>query len=601
MPLGLPWLAMLTLPLLSAVGPMRAPPARPQIGAAAAPSQGGHRATMLTILSTNDLHAALDGVDDPVLAGASGRMGGVDRVAGMLARLRAEAPGPVLTVDAGDCFVGDPGVDDLEGRPCADLLRLLGVQVTTLGNHEFDHGDCQSGDGQGAGTGEGAPPPGPRCALARVLGLMEPPVVSANILTPDGRLPPDLTGLKPFVVLDVGGIKVGVTGVLTPDAPLMTADETGWQGIRIDDPVEAVRRVLPSMRSEGAAVVVVLAHLEGECDRPGPSCKVGGELGRLADSFAPGEVDLIVAGHAHAVIAGGGRRVPIIEARSHGRFVGRTRIAVSTGVERVTHGRTAVVSIDNVPVCAGVDPASRACAPAWTGFHGPAPADPDTARWLAALRDKAGVACGEPLAHAMELIANVPTDATGPLRETPMGNLTADLMREAAGQGAGTAGPADMAIVNLGWVRAAIGPGPVTRCDLGRAWPIPDRLVEVSLTGAEVQRMLAAAMALAVHPFALSGAHLVRDAAAGGWRVTDTSGAALVPDRRYRIVTTAFIAGLSRRVPVWVQPIPAGRVRPLDWPTALEGLSHAIEARGHVEAPRGLRSMDAAAGAGLAR
>jgi 2',3'-cyclic-nucleotide 2'-phosphodiesterase (5'-nucleotidase family) len=189
--------------------------------------------------------------------------------------------------------------------------------------------------------------------------------------------------------------------------------------------------------------------------------------------------------------------------------------------------------------------------------------------------------CAEVVAEATEDILTRRAD------ETPLGNLTADLLREAAAE----AGPdgqvrwADLAFTNQGSVRDSLRKGPITRCDLHRVWPFEDGLVEVRLTGAEVQR-LAAFWLETVHKIpAVSGIVITRNRD-GTIEVGTPDGRPLDPRKEVRAVTTAYLLKGGDRMDAFLGRLPADRIRVLTAdPTYRDAFARLLKARGRVSAP----------------
>jgi 2',3'-cyclic-nucleotide 2'-phosphodiesterase (5'-nucleotidase family) len=514
--------------------------------------------TVIRVLSTNDLHGAVDGVEMPELAGPSKRLGGLEFLAGLEKKLVAEAPDRTLLLDVGDCFQGALPVNLAEGVPCVTFRNLAGYDASTLGNHEFDYLDCGP-------DVPGTPPANPRCALEAALAQARQPVVLANVS-------PAPKGTVPYVVLVKAGVKIGLTGVVTTETPKI-ANPGGTLGLEFGDPVAAVAAVLPRMRAEGATVIVVLAHLEGGCglDGPDPKCRIRGELGRLADAFGPGEVDLIVAGHAHAVLATTGHKVPVIETTGQGMNLARAEIEVDAKTGKAVEGGVRI--LPQAPVCraegvpAGTDLSKAAPACAVAGLS---PSDPGTK----ALREQLDAAVAEVCA---ELVTEAKEDLLNPRRpETPLGDLTADLMREAI---PGT----DFAVINSGAVRDGLRAGPVSMCDLHRVWPFEDRLVIVTLSGAEVATWLGG---LQDRSIAVSGLVLAREKD-GKWTAMDGGGKALDPARLYRVATSLYVMRSGRYGDF--TKVPPDRVRVADDRTYRDAIKRVMKARGPLTVPAGDR------------
>ena len=233
------------------------------------------RWVLITILHTNDLHGNVLPRDSA---------GGLARAATLVRRIRADMPNVVL-MDAGDIIHGSP--EDYLGGHLATVcaMNAAGYDVAAAGNHEFDFG---------------------LPTLERVTAKAGFPVVAANVRAAGGD---DWNGVKRYVVLNVDNVRVGVIGLTTLDTISLE-----WPGsirdIRIQDPIETARALVPEVAAL-SDVVVVLSHLGLEQDRA------------LARNV-PG-IDFIVGGHSHTAIedwewCGG---TLITQTGAYGRALGR--------------------------------------------------------------------------------------------------------------------------------------------------------------------------------------------------------------------------------------------------------------------------------------
>ncbi len=532
----------------------------------------------LTVLSTNDLHGALDGIVLPELAGKGERLGGFARVAGLLARLKAEDPARTLIVDAGDCFQGELAVNLQEGMPCVRFFNAVGYDARTVGNHEFDYAGCGP-------EVPGKAPDDPQCALKKVLAASGHPVVVANVREATSGRRVDWPNVVPWVLKDVGGIQVGIVGVVTPSTPRVS-NRAGSAGLRFTALPREVHEAVRALRGRGASVVILLAHALGQCDRGSSppaagdaGCEVGGELGRLIGSLRPGDIDLVVAGHSHAWLQGERLAVPLVETPGQGTFVGRARIRLDPVGGRPIPGGVSVDPL--IPVCRVEDAGSQVCGPRYPGFAGVATPLPAVESIVAEARALVAPICAEVVAEATEDILTRRTD------ETPLGNLTADLLREAAAEtGAdGQAHWADLAFTNRGSVRDSLRKGTITRCDLHRVWPFEDPIVVVRLTGAEVQR-LAKFWLGAVHKIpAVSGIRITRHGD-GSVDVSTPDGSPLDPRREYRAATTAYLLNGGDRLDSFLGRLPKSRIRVLTSDASYrDAFGRLLKARGSVSSP----------------
>jgi len=543
-------------------------------GAGTAPRDGSEE-VVLTVLSTNDLHGALDGVMDADLAGPGRRLGGVEYLASAVQQVRAGARGPVILLDAGDCFEGPLAVNASEGKLCHEVFSRLGYDAVGLGNHEFDYGAC----GPDPVDRE---PDDPQCALKAALATAQVPVVSANVREADSGRVPDW--VRPFVVIERAGVRIGVTGVVPPDTPIVSSPG-GTRGLDFVDPVEAVREVLPRMRAEGAEVIVVLAHVSGACDRVGSrptrtgltsDCRPDGDLGRLSRELAQDGVDLIVAGHSHVFIAGAAGGVPVMEATSQGRFLARAEIRFDRRSRRVARGGVRVQA--PIPVCREEFAQSGVCSAAFPGFVRAWPAVPEVQRFRQQAEREFEAVCQEVIGEASEDIPH----GRGP--ETPLGDLTADLMRAAAGLAGGA--QADAAFVNQGAIRDGLSAGPITMCDLYRVWPFEDTLVEVRLTAAELQQIFEFVVNRLHKWFAVSGLVLAVDRRGARVVVLDESGRPLEPGREFRVVTTSYLLRGGDRLDEFLGRLPPDRIRMLPIRSHRDAFREGIRRVSPVAAPR---------------
>src|SRR3954454_4309548 len=142
--------------------------------------------TLITIIHTNDTHSQIDPfpADDRLYPGK----GGVARRATLVKRIRAENPNTLL-IDAGDAFQGTPYFNFYKGEVEYKSMSAIGYDVVTLGNHDFDNGV------------EG---------LAAAMKLAKFEFVSANY---DVRGTPIEARVKPYVVRELGGIRLGIFGL----------------------------------------------------------------------------------------------------------------------------------------------------------------------------------------------------------------------------------------------------------------------------------------------------------------------------------------------------------------------------------------------------
>ena len=271
----------------------------------------------ITLLHTNDTHSRIEpfGPGNGNLSG----LGGVSRRATLVRQLRAQL-GPVLLLDAGDTFQGTPYFNRYKGRLDYQLMRMVGYDAGTLGNHDFDNGVPM---------------------LVEAMESMEklqhrnPPFSFVNCNF-DFKGTPDLgKRVRPYLVREFPGLKVGITGVGVAFAGLVAPKN--HEGIGWRDPYESLRPIVQRLREmEKVDLVVVLSHLGYNLNGTAPD-----------DLQMPGQVpgiDAIVGGHTHTFLDTP-TRVPqargetlVFQVGFGGVNLGRMDFAMTRGTLRAASG-----------------------------------------------------------------------------------------------------------------------------------------------------------------------------------------------------------------------------------------------------------------------
>jgi 5'-nucleotidase / UDP-sugar diphosphatase len=228
----------------------------------------------LTLLQINDVYTirTVDGSTP----------GGLARVAALKKQL--SAPGKaVLLVVAGDFL--SPSVESsiFKGKQMVDTLNAVGVDIATLGNHEFDFG--------------------PDVLRERMKEARWQWVVS-NVL--DEATGKPIGGAARYLIRRYGPLTVGFLGLC------LTGDEispTNLRGLKMLDPVRTAARYVPELKRQGATVIVAITHLNYPDDR------------RLATRLP--EIDLVLGGHEHVPITATVNRTLISKAGTNAQFVAR--------------------------------------------------------------------------------------------------------------------------------------------------------------------------------------------------------------------------------------------------------------------------------------
>jgi 5'-nucleotidase len=242
---------------------------------------------LITIVHTNDLHSHLQGFSpeidyQPFAAGADKTLGGWSRIATIIKKTKRERKNTVLVLDSGDYTMGS--LFHLLVREEAFELRLLkamGYDAVTLGNHEFDL--------KPAGLAR-------MLTAAKACGGM-PQIVFASAIfdkkNPSGDGLKEAfreVGIKDYTVLTRAGIRIGIFGIMGRDAAAVALFA---KSVTFGDPIKVSRKIVGILREkEKVDIVICLSH-------SGLSTDAGKSEDEILARNVKG-IDVIISGHTPA-------------------------------------------------------------------------------------------------------------------------------------------------------------------------------------------------------------------------------------------------------------------------------------------------------------
>ena len=241
----------------------------------------------ITIVDISDWHGQIEPVS-VVEGGQTRQVGGAAALKAYFDAERATNPGGTLVVTAGDAFGATPPLSAFfDDVPAVLAANLMGIDVDTLGNHNFDRG-----------VGH----------LRALMAHARFPYVAANIVAADGtRLVP------PSWLTTLNGIKVGIIGIGNPETPAVVA--VGRTGeFQFFPPVPAMNAEARALRARGAEVVIVLAHVGAIAVAPDGTPR--GAIVEMARG-ARG-VDVLIGDHTDMTVNTVINGVLVVENRSKG-------------------------------------------------------------------------------------------------------------------------------------------------------------------------------------------------------------------------------------------------------------------------------------------
>ncbi|MFI6210238.1 bifunctional metallophosphatase/5'-nucleotidase [Streptomyces sp. NPDC051041] len=506
---------------------------------------GGHgtsRYQDVQLLSFNDLHGNLE---PP--AGSSGRVtelqadgttktvdaGGVEYLATHLRQAR-EGEKYSITAAGGDLVGASPLLSGLfHDEPAIEALNRLDLDVTSVGNHEFDEGARELARLQNGGCH-----PTDGCYTDEEFEGADFPYLAANVLDEKTGRPV----LKPYWVWKKKDVKIGFIGVTLEGTPDIVSAE-GVKGLTFKDEVETIDKYAKVLQKQGVKSIVALVHEGGfpasasynyDCDSPGAGDGVSGPIVEIARNVTP-QVDALVTGHTHnayvcTIPDPAGKPRTVTSAASFGRLYTDTTLTYDRWTGDIA--RTAVKSANHV-VTRDVPRAA------------------DMTELIDRWNTLAAPIGNRPIGYISGDIGNSGT-------ESPLGDLIADAQ---LAHGRKLDPETDLALMNPGGIRAPLtyaakageGDGVVTYAEGFTVQPFANTVNLQDLTGAQLIQVLkeqvsganqAAPKILQVSSGLTYTLDLTRTGA--DRVVTDSirlNGAAIDPAATYRVASNSFLAG----------------------------------------------------------
>jgi 5'-nucleotidase len=417
----------------------------------------------LTIVAINDFHGHLKpppgglAINDPADRAKKIRIaaGGAEHMATLVQQLRATAPNSVF-VAAGDLIGASPLLSGLfADEPTIESLSAMGLEISAVGNHEFDKGAAELLRMQNGGCHPVKGCFGPRpFAGAKFRYLAASTVVAST-----GQ-----TLFPPYVVKTFSNVPVAFIGLTLKGTPAIISPSAA-AGLRFADEAETVNALVPQLRERGIEAIVLLIHEGGyptgdynEC--PGISGAIVDIVKRLDKA-----VDLVVSGHTHraynCVIDG---RL-VTSAESFGTLVTRIDVKLDPRTRDVISAKA-----ENLVVRTDALAPDRAQTELIAGY-------------AAKVKSLAGRVVGS--------ITATLSRTAGPSGESALGGIVADA--QLAATRAEQDGGARLAFTNPGGVRTDIvrrDDGNVTYADVFASQPFNNSLVTLTLTGAQIRQLL---------------------------------------------------------------------------------------------------------------
>ena len=416
----------------------------------------------LVILHTNDEHGWLEPHgEEPV--------GGAAAVMGYWRELEGVGEGAHLILSSGDNWTGPSISTCLDGESMVDVMNELGYRASVLGNHEVDFG---------------------RQALLDRVGEASFPYLGANVY--DRATGEPWEALEPYVIEEVGGVRVAIIGLAPPDMEELVFPEH-VADLEFHDAAETLEALVPVVRAQGAEVVIVAAHIAAT---------------RLLALPAVAGVDLYLGGHRHSVVTGALGEALVVESGSGWKGYSRVVLTLDAASREVV-AREA----EWIPVSAGAD----------------APAAPDAtitalvAEWAA----RASICEGDEIGYTVSGVER---------RSWMQANWIVD-----AWLASSQVTPSDLALTNTGGFFAGVEAGPITEGDLLSALPFENSIVQVHVTGADLRDQIAGGLAYCGSICSVAAAGIYYESTGASVDVVFADGTPVDDDATYSVLINDYM------------------------------------------------------------
>lgn len=427
----------------------------------------------LQILAFNDYHGHLEANTPGMIDGTAA--GGAEYLAAKLAELR-QGKKFTLTVAAGDLIGGSPAFSGLfHDEPSVESLNAMHLDISGVGNHEFDEGVTELLRMQNGG-----------CHPVDGCYFPSEPFAGADFQWLAANVVNETTGetpLPPYWIERFNNVNVGFIG-MTLEATDTLVAAAGIQGWDFLDEAETANALVPILKAQGVNAIVVLLH-EGGSQTPPPGAidacvGISGPVVAINDALDPA-IDVMITGHTHLPYncllddAAGNPRI-VTSAYSYGRVVSELNLVLDKRTHDVRRDLSTAKNHLVEQALLTPDPAITAIIAKWQPLY-----------------DVAGTTPVGTITATIARGGTPPGSNRGV--ESPAGNLVADAQLWAT-----SASGAQIAFMNPGGVRSDLtypqsqtppeGDGVVTFGEAFTFQPFGNTLITYPMTGAQIISVL---------------------------------------------------------------------------------------------------------------
>ncbi|MDD4150912.1 MAG: metallophosphoesterase [Bacteroidales bacterium] len=277
----------------------------------------------LIILHTNDLHSNLTGFSpeieySPCVTGNDSTLAGFSRIAALIDIEKKKNPDNLLVLDAGDFLMGTFfHIYEADNGFQLQLMKKMGYDVVSLGNHEFDFGPGALTEIINANRGNGEIP-------LLTLANVEFDKKSKDDDSFENLYNNDV--VKKYQIIKKDGLKIGVFGILGDDAKDVAPNVSP---LKITNRIKTAKKIVKVLeKDEQVDFIICLSHSGIWKDKNGNWIGEDVDLAKKVKG-----IDVIISGHTHTTIndpiwIG---EIPIVQTGSQGKNLGRFEINIVDG------------------------------------------------------------------------------------------------------------------------------------------------------------------------------------------------------------------------------------------------------------------------------
>jgi 2',3'-cyclic-nucleotide 2'-phosphodiesterase (5'-nucleotidase family) len=473
---------------------------------------------LLDVLFSNDIHGGIDryaatfmNPDFPPMLGGGGSAA---TYINNVRELSDKNSRDNLLVDAGDFFQGHPVGTITQGRAVIKYFNMVGYDLSVVGNHEFDLGEE---------------------VLIETYKLAQFPILSCNIIRKGTNELVEY--VKPYIILEKMGVKIGIIGVTTTDTDKMSFPDN-IKNVEFLPAKESLERYIKIVRNEGVDLLFVVGHMglpysrepvyiSRYIDAPDPSQKRnwGYDAQELAHEVEG--IDVFFSGHIHKGFAEPWEdpltHTLVFQGYAYGSNIGHVTLKIDKETKTLSGYEVPAIK-EGVMV---------------TLFDDEFIPDEQIADTILVMQKIAEAGMDKIVGEAAINITKIGTGS-----QNMIGNMVCEAMLDYTG--------ADFSFMNLGGIRDELLAGPISYRDVFKVMPFDNQVVMFEVDGRFLKNIIETRVSGSRHGLRVAGIQVVINRSRSNFdRITKLTigGEPWDADKVYKVATTDFLlqgnAGLA--------------------------------------------------------